>query len=293
MTVAPALPDTISITEPGVYDIPDAVYHADPVPGGSLSSHGARLLLPPSCPALFRHYRENRRPDKPTFDFGHAAHRLVLGAGADLVVVDADDWRTKAAREEQQQAYAAGKTPLLKKDMAVVEDMAAAILAHPVASALFTPSRGKAEQSAFWVDEETGIWRRARFDWLPHASDTGRMILPDYKTAVSAEPDAFAKSCANYGYHCQASWYVDAVRALRLAQEVAFVFVVQEKTEPYLVTVAELDFPAMRIARAQNRQAIEVYAECSATDTWPSYSDDVAHISLPAWYQRTHEDLLP
>lgn len=41
---------TWTITEPGVYDLPAEVYHADPVEGGSLSSTGARKLLPPSCP---------------------------------------------------------------------------------------------------------------------------------------------------------------------------------------------------------------------------------------------------
>ena len=32
----------------GVYDIPEDLYHRDPVPGGSLSCSGAKKLLPPS-----------------------------------------------------------------------------------------------------------------------------------------------------------------------------------------------------------------------------------------------------
>jgi len=35
----------IQVTAPGVYDIPAEAYHADPVPGGSLSASGARDLL--------------------------------------------------------------------------------------------------------------------------------------------------------------------------------------------------------------------------------------------------------
>ncbi|MGW9447058.1 hypothetical protein, partial [Bacillus mobilis] len=50
-----------AITRPGVYDgIPEAVYHRDPVPGGSLSSSGARKLLAPSCPALFKYDQEHK-----------------------------------------------------------------------------------------------------------------------------------------------------------------------------------------------------------------------------------------
>jgi hypothetical protein len=47
------------ITEPGVYDIAEDHYHADPVPGGSLSNSGAKKLLPPSCPAKFAYEREH------------------------------------------------------------------------------------------------------------------------------------------------------------------------------------------------------------------------------------------
>lgn len=286
-----AVADVTVITDPGVYTIPDGVYHADPVPQRSLSSSGARKLLPPSCPAKFQHERENRPPSKPHFDMGHAAHKLVLGSGPEIVAVDADDWRTKAAKEARDAAYAEGKTPLLAGDVEIVEAMAQAIRQHPVASALFNPDHGDPEQSLFWTDEPTGTTLRARLDWLPTPRD-GRLIIPDYKTTTSALPAAFAKSCANYGYSQQAAWYLDAIRALNLAEESAFVFVAQEKTAPYLVTVIELDADALRIGRALNRLAIDLYADCTANDTWPGYSDDVVHLSLPTWFVRQHDDLL-
>ena len=36
---------TAIITKPGVYDLPEDDYHADPVPDWSLSASGAKLLL--------------------------------------------------------------------------------------------------------------------------------------------------------------------------------------------------------------------------------------------------------
>ena len=66
--------ERIELTEPGQYGgVTPEVYHADPVFGGSLSSSGARALLPPSCPALFRHKQLHGEPPKAEFDFGHAA----------------------------------------------------------------------------------------------------------------------------------------------------------------------------------------------------------------------------
>lgn len=276
------------VTEPGVFTIGEAAYHAHP----ALSSSGARKLLPPSCPALFKWERDHGQAHRAVFDFGHAAHALALGVGAEIVTVDAEDWRTKAAKEARDAAYAEGKTPLLAAERAQVEGMAAALLEHPIASALFDPERGKPEQSLFWMDERHEVWRRARLDWLPDVVND-RIIITDYKTTACAEPRAVAKSMASYGYHAQAAWYVDAVHALGLAEHVGFVLLCQEKTPPYLVTVAEPDQVALRVGRALNDRALEVYADCLAHDYWPGYTDGVEVVSLPAWAIRDFQELIP
>lgn len=274
------------ITEPGVYELTAEEYHADPVEGGSLSSTGARRLLPPSCPALFRHEQDNGRPHAPHFDIGHAAHRLVLGDGPELVELDFADWRTKTARAERDDVYAAGAVPLLPDDYQRVHAMAAAIRRHPVASVLFDPARGgTAEQSLIWRDRPTGVMRRARLDWLP-AAGPGRLIVPDYKTCRSAEPEAIRRAVAEHGYHQQDDWYRAGCRALGLADDTAaFVFVFQEKAAPYLVTVVELDVMSRRIAAARNRRAIELYARCVESGHWPGYREDIAHLALPGYVE--------
>lgn len=295
MTLAPDALDDLVIDKPGVYDIPIDMYHADPVPGGSLSSSGARKLMPPSCPALFRYWADHGQPPKREFDLGHAAHRLVLGVGEQLVVVDAADWRTKAAKQQRDEAYEAGAAPVLRAEYETCRAMAEALRAHPVAAALFDPDKGKAEQSLFWRDEPTGVIRRARLDWLPNARLHDRTIVPEYKTCASANPDALARAMNNFGYHQQAAWNIDAVKATHplwaddaAVPDPAFVFVCQEKTPPYLVTIVEPDRTALKVGRRLNRQAIEVYAECQRTGVWPPYSLDVELIGLPPWVERIH-----
>lgn len=276
----------------GVYDgMPEDMYHADPVPGGSLSSTGARRLLPPSCPAKFRYETDNPPPPKDTFELGSAAHKLALGAGAEIAVIEAADWRTRAAREERDAARAAGRIPLLAAEHEQVKAMAAALLAHPLARALFNPGRGKPEQSLFWQDRPTGVWRRARLDWLPDTGARERLIATDYKTCAAADLASISKSVANYGYAQQADWYLDGVRALGLDADPAFVFLFQEKEPPYLVTVIQLDADALRIGRDLNRQAIDLYAACSERGEWPGYSESVEVVSLPAWARRQYEEV--
>lgn len=279
---------SIRIAEPGLYaDIPNSDYHADPVEGGSLSSSGARALLPPSCPARFRWHQDHGQPSTDHFDFGHAAHQLVLGVGDPIAIIDADDWRTKAAKEARDEARAAGHIPLLADDMLIVEAMADALREHPVARALLAPGSGLAEQTLVWRDATTDVMCRARLDWLPHPTAGRRAIIPDYKTCHSAEPEALRRAMAQFGYHQQADWYLTAARALGLAgPDAAFVFICQEKTAPYLVTIFEPDPIALRIAAERNYMARAVYRRCVEANHWPAYVDGVAQLALPLWVER-------
>jgi hypothetical protein len=273
------------VTEPGIYEMTAEQYHADPVPGGSLSSSGARKLL--ECPAKFDHERRHGRPPKKEFDFGHAAHKLVLGAGPELRHVKHPNLLTKAAKAERDAAYVDGAVPLLTADWEKVHAMADAIRADRVASRLLDPWHGRPEQALFWRDERSGVMRRALLDWLPDRGP-GRMIVPDYKTTTSCADDAIEKTVNTYGYHQQAPWYLDGVGALDLAADPQFVFIFQEKTAPFLVRVVQLSPNAMRIGRHLNRKAIATWQACTASGQWPGYSDDIDVISLPAWAENKH-----
>lgn len=287
-----AVLDEMVVIAPGVYDdMPVETYHRDPVPGGSLSCSGAKKLLPPSCPARFRYERDHPPEPTRTFDFGHAAHQMALGVGPEIVVVDANDWRTKAAQEQRDEAHATERVPILRAEYAEIVGMVAALRAHPVASALLSDG-GHAESSLFWRDEKSGVMLRSRLDWRP-APKTGRTIGVDYKGMRSADPEKFARAAMDYGFHQQAPFYIDGLKAHDLADDDAqFVFIVQEKTAPYLVSVVQLDVSALRIGRLLNRRAIDLYAKCVQRDEWPGYSDDVAHVSLPYFYERQFEDQL-
>lgn len=270
-----------AIDRDGVYDIPADQYHAHQ----ALSSSGARKLLPPSCPARFKYEWDKPPAPRRVFEIGHAAHKVVLGSGPELVLVDRDRWDTNEVKEQVAEIRAAGNVPLKKAEYEQVQAMAKALADHPYAGALFNPDRGgKPEQSLFWRDAETGVTCRARLDWLPDLDRRGRLIVPDYKTAAAGDPESIGRGLDSYGYHQQAGWYLDAITALDLAKRAAFVFVVQEKTPPYLVTVAEVGAESMRVARHRNQQARQIFADCLKSDRWPGYSDDEPVIvSLPGW----------
>jgi hypothetical protein len=280
------------IDEPGVYDIPAEVYHRDPVVGGSLSSTGARLLLPPSCPALFRHRQDHPEPHKRAFDFGSAAHAMILGIGRPLAVIDADNYLTKAAKTAKRDAYAAEHIPVLAREYAEIQLMADAIRAHPIAGALLDPLGGAGERTLVWQDRTTGVMRRAMLDWLPQHQRGARLIVPDYKTALHVDPESLSKEIARHQLYQQGEWYRAGVRALGLGGDLepAFVFIFQQKTAPYLVTVAELGHDERMWGDRMNRSALDLYRRCSETGRWPGYADDVISLELPVYAKRALED---
>ncbi len=276
------------ITEPCVIDgMPDDVYRLDPVPGGSLSSTGARKLIPPSTPAKFKYWL-GKEQHKPEFDLGHAAHKEVLGEGMEFRIIDAPDWKTAAARAERDEAYAEGRVPLLKSQHEQVKAMAAEVRRHPLAARLLEPGTGKPEQSLFWQDAETGVNCRARIDWLPNEG-RGRRLVVDYKSARSAFEEDFQKSAWSYGYYLQHPFYLRGVRAL-LDDDPAFVFVVQEVDPPYLVNVIELDERAVHIGELQIDLALRTYAKCMRDDDWPGYPVQVQSVSLPPYILNQFKD---
>jgi hypothetical protein len=286
-----ATPSDATVVEPGVYpDIPEDLYHRDPVPGGSLSSSGARKLLPPSCPAKFRYEMDHPAPPTESMELGTAAHKTVLGVGAPIKIIDAEDWKTKAARDGRDAARAAGAVPLLPDEYLQVQEMALEIKRHPVASVLLDPGRGgAAEQSMFWVDPEFGVWCRARLDWMP-APTPGRFLVCDYKTTNSAAPEAIRKHVSNFGYHIQADFYCAGIRALGIHEAPDFLFIFQETSPPYLITIVQLDEDTMWAGEQARREALERYRDCTRANRWPGYTEEIQLVSLPPWARRRWED---
>lgn len=268
-----------------LYNLPDADYHGDTT---RLSSTGARKLIPPSTPAHFRHWVDNPQPPSDAFDLGHVVHSLVLGRGAEFVVLDpavhglkkdgaiADNPRATATwKAADADARAQGKTPIHIDVHAAAVAMQMAVFRNPDANAAFAGD-GKPEVTIYATDPETGVRLRARYDWLD-----GNNVV-DLKTARSAEPRQFERAAASFGYHIQEAFYrhVAGIAGLHIER---FRFVAVEKTEPYLVTVHEWDGEARQYAARLVRDAIRLYHSCVETNSWPPYEGGVHEMALPTY----------
>lgn len=252
-----------------VYGMPEDEYHGGP----ELSSTGMKRIL--DAPALYLHDRTHRT-HKAAFDLGHVVHGMVLGDGLDVVRIDAESWRTKAAQTERDEARAEGKVAVLASEWAQARAMSDAVLTHPTARDLFDAD-ADAEVSAFYNLD--GVPVRCRFDLLHRDLST----IVDLKTSATADPRALARRFADFDYPLQAWLYLDALHALTGAAG-RFLHVVVSSSAPHLVTVVELDRDALAVGEAKAHAALAEYREAVETGVWRGYATGVVPLSMPRWY---------
>lgn len=265
-----------------IVNIQADVYHADPAAQPSLSSSIAQILLTQSPRhAWLAHPKLNPNyvaEEDSRFDLGTAAHAMLLeGDDSGIVWVDADDWRTKAAKEHRDAARAAGRLPLLIKYQPILQAMVREAQAYVASSELGNIlTTGAAEQTVLW--EENGTHCRARLDLL--AAD--RRVIIDYKSTADASPTAFIRQIARMGYDVQASFYVRGIER-ETGTRARFVFLAQEITPPYACSLVGLSGTYLEIGSSKVERAIRLWAHCLSTNNWPAYTNQICEAEPPAW----------
>lgn len=286
------------IDKPGVYDIDIDAYHGQPCTGPSISASGLRTILLDS-PA---HYwiesslnPEAEKIDTNALRIGKAAHAWVLGEpefAKFFVVSPYAEFRSdqaKAWRDAQRRIV------LKAAELDAIRDMASALRAqHCVASAFTGP--GAPERSLIWQDEETGVWLKARPDWLP--TDPTMYFAQEYKSAVSADPRKASRQAFDLGYDMQAALAVDGIRATMGIEPLGIAHVVQEKTQPYAASLLMFSKDQLEFGRRRYREALKRFGECLirhyAGDppavAWPAYSSEPLFFETPAWIAKAMAD---
>jgi hypothetical protein len=269
----------------GIHYISAAEYHVDPCETPSLSASIANLLFDASpLHARNAHPRlnPNYRPEEAKhLDLGKLCHSLLLEGIDSAVIIDAKNYRTKAAQEQRDAARLAGKCPILAHEVEEVAAMLKAcreqLDAHTEASDAFT--NGKPEQTLIWR-ESNGVWCRARVDWLHDSHE----LLDDFKTtSASANPEVLSRTMFTNGWPIQAAFYLRGLSMLFPKVQPKFRFICQETYAPYALSVMSLDPATLAYAANEVEYAIHQWGECLRTDYWSGYPARIAYAELPAW----------
>lgn len=280
----------MKITAPGLYpDMLAPAYHADPCPVPSLSHTIARILHTRSpLHARRRHPRLGGKPESPNHEMaiGAAAHALMLGRGAALARIDAENYRTKDAQNARDAAFAQGFVPVLAKEYAKAEEMAEIarhvlerVCGAPIADLHIETVAVATEQAVDADGARIETWQRCMAD----AITPDFQLVIDYKTCATAEPEYFGATVRKY-YATQRAFYDhvlshDAIDPGGRGKR-RFLFMAQERDCPEAITFHEVDPALAEIAEMQMARARRKWAECMLNDHWPAY-DPGPHLVAP------------
>lgn len=279
------------IDSPGVYDLPDDVYHGDPAPEPSLSAGAAKTLLAATPRHAAAEHPRLRLPDLPDdeddgadakFDIGTACHALVTGKGGEVVEIVStkkdgtisNSKNTAAWKDQAAAARAAGKTPLSPSEAARVRLMARLLDEQLRADPEFRrnpfANRDNNELAMFWKDGP--IWCRAK----PDAIEYDHRIIWDLKTTDGlADPDAWTDTQIRAtGIDLRAAHYLHGATRL-LGAGWRYLFVVVEARRPYAISVIELPGAYLETGEDKRRRASAWWARCCASSEWRSWPQGV------------------
>jgi exodeoxyribonuclease VIII len=131
---------------------------------------------------------------------------------------------------------------------------------------------GSPEISAYWVDEETGVYCRCRPDWAHPAGDTGCVLL-DVKTCEDATDEGFRWVIKRKGYFRQDAHYSRGFGAAARRTVHGFVFAAVESAWPYVARTHTIDGPSREQAEQENAALLRLYAKCERDGLWPGGRD--------------------
>lgn len=279
------------VLQQGAYtDVSERDYHADPCPEPSLSASSGKVLVNRSARAFqWMHPRLRPAHLPPVEDsysdqavFGTVVHKLVLGRGKDVVEVDADAWRTQAAKMERADITAAGKIAILKHRLAEAKVIADE-LRHRTRYTADTPT----ELVLIWKDEATDgtpVWCRAMIDALPEPD-----LIEDLKITGAELTDAFvSRQVGSMFYDFSMAWYRRGLSVLHpeLAGRIRTRLTFAERKEPFDVFQLDLTEGNLHVADRQCQAAIDRFAACMTAGQWPGVCPQPRSLDLPDWHQR-------
>lgn len=276
----------MKIEKPGIYrDISEADYRADPCPSPSLTQSLAKIIVANSPrhawvenPRLNPNYEHD---DDTKFDIGNVAHRLILGRGKEIEIVQFADWRTKPAKEAREAAAAEGKIAVLEHQFNQASDMVSeawlTLRKHEDKDAF---TNGNAEVMIAW--QEDGVWFRSLIDWLHDDLRT----VDDYKsTAMSVAPHLLGLRAEAGGWHVQHAFIERGLAVLdpEGAGRRRYRNIAQENYKPFGLNVLHMDEHWLTMGRKHVDAAVMRWKHAVETGDWFGYPARSIRAEFPSF----------
>ena len=146
------------------------------------------------------------------------------------------------------------------------------LIANPDANKILSESTK--EVSLFWQGKYTPA--KARLDCL------GNTYAADLKTTTRIVPREFQNQAWGLGYHIQAAWGLEGLKACGHECN-RFLIIAVESKPPYDVCVYEMSRDLVNAGKAEALEITRKYSVAKSVDTYSGCSVGVNMLNVPAW----------
>ncbi len=211
---------------------------------------------------------DEEEPEKvKRLEMGSLLHTLLLGAGARVAVVEADSWRTNAAKDAREEARGNGLLPVLAGKyhaaLATAGEIRKSLQRYGVVLAEYEP-----EVTCLWTTRQ-GVDAKCRMDALTLA----RGVVLDVKIQPRISLGSFKRGILGYGLHIQNAAYCEGLATVypEIAGRESLAFLICEYLPPYDVAIQPLAPNFVELGRLQWARAQKIWLRCMESGQWPGY----------------------
>jgi exodeoxyribonuclease VIII len=241
-------------------------------------------------PEKFKYFKEHPPEPTPSLLFGQVVHKLLLQPEyfeSDFTIIPNVDGRTRAGKEALKLIENTDGRARVKYDMYETASlMVEKAMSEPLVRKLLS---GQKEQPFFWTDADTGEQCKCRTDCLTEIGDN--LIIVDYKTCNDASTDVFMREAVKFGYEFQSAMYSEGVER-NTGRKPLFVFIAQEKAEPYSLNILQADEAFVLRGYDRYREFLGIYHYCKENNDWYGYMGKekiLNTLTLPSWMKGDNE----
>lgn len=232
-----------------------------------------------------RYIAKTAPPKEPSEEMilGKIAHaELLTGDFSEFEYLPDYNLSKQSDREDKKRFIADHPNKIcIKRDvMFFGMQLAKRLHAHDLASKLFAKRR-HVEQAWRWKDEFGNEWC-CKDDFITTLD--GMNIICDVKFCRDISQQGFARDIAERGYHWQSAIYIDGIGRFEKIDAFAHLLIYnKEESFGDDVAVRFIGDKTLKYAREQIPVWSERYANCRATDTWPSRNEAATMTDMAQW----------
>lgn len=244
-----------------------------------------------------KHYQCRPRKTTKAMSLGTAAHAATLEP--ERFASDFVAWSERSSNGNMAQrrgekwdsfcALYAGKEIITEDEYVSALEIAAAVRSEPQCANVL--SRGRAEVTLVWVDDETDLLCKGRVDWLDFDA---RALFADLKTAADITPGPFLSKAAKLHYHTRMAWYHDAIKQLSgMAEDelLETLILAVESGKPHDAACYWMPEEVTEAGRAEYREMMSKLRSAMTFDNWHGIAcGNRIQYTLPRWAVDDPED---